>query len=155
MAAKVSLTPQELYNNYEYKVSVKALIREYDWIMDIRLEEDKLNDYNLIFIDAIYNPYLVKEQYKWDLQRWVERDIEEGNEYESPYLSTAFKCPFEVAREVTDEIEETLRGIHKSPALPEDLKLPSERRLSIGRWVVPANFKDHHGIPEPNPEDIT
>ena len=155
MAAKVSLTPQELYDNYEYKVTVKALKREYPWILNIGLEEDKLNDYNLIFIDVYYDPYKIKEEFGWDLARWVISDIENGREFSAPYLSTGFECTYEDAREVQDEVDDTMKAIHKSPAMPQDLKLPGDRRITVGRWIVPAHFKDHHGIPEPNPEDIT
>jgi hypothetical protein len=148
MAVSDPMTPQELYNNYEYKVTAKALKREYPLILNVGVEEDRINEYNLIFIDVYFDPYLVEDEYDWGLASWLVRSIEDGREYNSPYLSTGFKCTFEDAREVADEIEDTIKGIHKSAAMPYDLKLPGTRRLSIGRWIVPANYKDTHTIPE-------
>ena len=148
MAVSDPLTPQELYDNYEYKVTAKALKREYPWILDVGVEEDRINEYNLIFIDVYYDPYMLEDKYGCGLANWLIRSIEDGREYNSPYLSTAFKCTYEDAREVQDEIGETIKDIHNSPAMPYDLKLPGTRKLAIGRWVVPANYKDTHTIPE-------
>jgi len=148
MAVSDPLTPQELYDNYEYKVTAKALKREYPWIINVGVEEDRINEYNLIFIDVYYDPYMLEDEYGWGLANWLIRSIEDGREYNSPYLSTAFKCTYEDAREVQDEIGETIKDIHNSPAMPYDLKLPGTRKLAIGRWVVPANYKDTHTIPE-------
>jgi len=148
MAVSDPMTPQELYDNYEYKVTAKALKREYPWILDVGVEEDRINEYNLIFIDIYYDPYMLEDEYGWGLANWLITSIEDGREYNSPYLSTGFKCTYEDAREVADEIYETIKDIHNSPAMPYDLKLPGTRKLAIGRWVVPANYKDTHGIPE-------
>jgi hypothetical protein len=148
MAVSDPLTPQELYDNYEYKVTAKALKREYPWIINVGVEEDRINEYNLIFIDVYYDPYMLEDEYGWGLANWLIRSIEDGREYNSPYLSTGFKCTYEDAREVADEIGETIKDIHNSPAMPYDLKLPGTRKLAIGRWVVPANYKDTHTIPE-------
>jgi hypothetical protein len=148
MAVSDPMTPQELYDNYEYKVTAKALKREYPWILDVGVEEDRINEYNLIFIDIYYDPYMLEDEYGWGLANWLISSIEDGREYNSPYLSTAFKTTYEDAREVADEIDETIKDIHNSPAMPYDLKLPGTRKLAIGRWVVPAGYKDTHGIPE-------
>ena len=148
MAVSDPMTPQELYNNYEYKVTAKALKREYPWILDVGVEEDRINEYNLIFIDVYFDPFLIEDEYGWGLASWLVSSIEHGREYNSPYLSTGFKCTYEDAKEVTNEIEDTIKGIHKSAAMPYDLKLPGTRRLSIGRWIVPAGYKDTHTIPE-------
>jgi len=148
MAVSDSITPQELYDNYEYKVTVKALKREYPWIINVGVDENKINEYNLIFIDVYYDPFTVEDEYGWSISRWTKSAIDDGMEYYSPYLSTAFDVSYETARDITDDIDEMMKGIHKSPALPQDLKLPGSRRFAIGRWVVPAGFKDTHTIPE-------
>ena len=155
MAAEIELTPQELYDNYEYKVATKALKREFPWIMGTRTDEDKINNYNLIFLDIFFDPFMVAEEFGWNIARWTWTYINEGREYFSPYLSTAFDVSYREAQDLMDEIEEMMKGIHKSPALPEDLKLPGSRRFAVGSWIIPAHFKDTHGIPPPTPEDIT
>ena len=156
MAVSDSITPQELYNNYEYKVTVKALKREYPWIINVGVDESKINEYNLIFIDVYYDPFTVEDEYGWSISRWTKNAIDDGMEYYSPYLSTAFDVSYETAKDITDDIDEMMKGINKSPAMPYDLKLPGTRKLAIGRWIIPAHFKDTHGIPPPTtPEDIT
>lgn len=148
MAVSDPMTPQELYDNYEYKVTVKALKREYPWIINVGVDESKINEYNLIFIDAYYDPFTVEDEYGWSISRWTINYIEEGREYYSPYLSTAFDVSYKTARDITDDIDEMMKGINKSPAMPYDLKLPGTRKLAIGRWIIPAGFKDTHTIPE-------
>jgi hypothetical protein len=147
------MTPQELYDNYEYKVTAKVLKREYPWILNVGLEENRINEYNLIFIDVYFDPFMVRDEYGWGLASWLQSAIQDGREYTSPYLSTGFKCTYEEGKEVSREIEDTIKDIHKSPALPYDLKLPGTRQLAVGRWLVPAHYKEHYGIPEANPED--
>lgn len=149
MPAEIKMTPQELYDNYEYKIVTKALKREFPWILSTMIDEDKLNNYNLIFLEMFFNPFVVAEEYGWELARWTWTYIKEGRQYSSPYLSTAFDIPYTEAQDLMDNIEDMMKGIHKSPALPQDLKLPGDRRFAVGSWIIPAHFKDTHGIPEP------
>jgi hypothetical protein len=153
------LTPEELFNNYEYKLVVKALKREFKWITNVTVEEEeKINNYNLIFIDITINPYIVMEEYGWGLQSWTILDIERKQSYYSPYLSTIFITSYEDGRDVNQTIDTFMSQIHQSPALPKELKLPEGRKFSVGGYRVPANQMELYGpiptqVDDQTPED--
>jgi hypothetical protein len=152
MAVKTQdmLTPEQLNDNYEYKVSKKIVMREFPWVKDISFDGDKINDYNLIFITLHMDPFELSNITGWPVSKWAIRDIEEGNRYWSPYLSTMMNISYEDAKPITKQIDDTLSSVHKSPAIPKDLRLPADRRLSIGNFTtqqgltVPTSYVDWH-----------
>ena len=131
------MTPEELQNNYEFKVVRRALMREYPWIKDVTFNSEELGTYNLIFLNLIVNPEKMGEHYGWEMNRWVKSAWEKGLRYSSTYPSILFEIPFEEGKEtVTTPINKMLEEIHSSPALPEDMRLPKGRSFSVGSYVV-------------------
>ena len=152
MAVKAQdmLTYEQLIDNYEYKVSKKILIREYPWIKDVTLTDDgeKVNEYNLIFITLHINPFELSDITGWSIAKWAFNDIKNGITYWSPYLSTLMNVPYEEAMIITNEIDDTIKSIHTSSAIPQELRLPTTRKLSIGRFstqegiTIPTSYVD-------------
>jgi hypothetical protein len=131
------MTPEELQNNYEYKVVRRALMREYPWIKDVTFNPEELDQYNLIFLNLIVDPAKMGEQYGWEMNTWVKRDYEEGQMYRGNYPSLLFKITYEVGRdEINDPITRMFEEIHSSPALPEDMRLPRGRQFQVGSFIV-------------------
>jgi hypothetical protein len=150
MASDNPITYEEFLDNYEFKVAKRILLREYPWIKDVRyLNPDDINKWNLIFVDIFINPYELSEQEGWTVANYVTLSIERGEEFWSPYLTTFFtKSIGEEGREMVIEMETTLEDIHKSSAIPADMKLPGHRKLNIGTWhtieglTVPTSYVD-------------
>ena len=131
------MTPEELQNNYEYKVVRRALMREYPWIKDVTFNPEELDQYNLIFLNLIVDPAKMGEAYGWNMNTWVKRAYEEGQRYSGNYPSLLFNVTYEVGRdEINDPITRMFEEIHSSPALPEDMRLPSGRKFQVGSFVV-------------------
>jgi hypothetical protein len=147
MASHINITPQELYDNYEFKVVVKVFKRTYPWVIDFRTNETELNRWSLIFLDVIVDPMIIAKEKGWEPQKWTMSAINDGKQYDSPYISTIFKISFDEGKEITDEMDKTLTEIHTSPAIPDELKLPQTRRFAIGGWVIPAHYKDRQFNP--------
>jgi hypothetical protein len=144
------ITYEEFLDNYEFKVAKRILLREYPWIKDVRyLDPDDINKWNLIFVDIFINPYELSEQEGWTVANYVTLSIERGEEFWSPYLTTFFtKSIGEEGREMVIEMEKTLEDIHKSSAIPQEMKLPGDRKLNIGTWhtveglTIPTDYVD-------------
>ena len=132
------MTPEELQNNYEYKVVRRALMREYPWIKDVTFDPEELDQYNLIFLNLIVDPAKMGEPYGWEMNSWVKRAYEEGQRYSGNYPTLLFKdVTYEVGRdEINDPINRMFEEIHSSPALPEDMRLPRGRTFQVGSFVV-------------------
>lgn len=147
---KDMLTYEQLIDNYEYKVSKKILIREYPWIKDVTPTDgrEKVNEYNLIFITLHINPFELSDVTGWPIAKWTFNDIKNGITYWSPYLSTLMNVPYEEGNRITNEIDDTLNSIHTSSAIPQELRLPTTRKLSTSRFstqegiTIPTSYVD-------------
>jgi hypothetical protein len=144
MPAESQITYEELMDNYEFKVSKKMLMREYPWIKDVQyMNIDDINKYNLIFIDLIVDPYELVEEYGWDVAWYINRRLKQGEHPNYSYLSIMFdgNKSTEGAKQLQNQIETDLHSIHNSAAIPQELKLPDGRRLTIGGVYVDPNTK--------------
>ena len=130
-------TQQELYDNYEFKVVKKALMREYPWIKNVSVDPENLSKYNIIFLDLDIDPIKLGEERGWEVTPWVLKSFEEGKEYKGMFLSLFFdKVNYEESRDLMDDIIELTRSVHNSPALPSDLKIKGDRSFNIGDFYV-------------------
>lgn len=130
-------TVEELYDNYEFKVVKRALMKQFPWIKDITVDQEQLDKYNLIFMDFDIDPIILGREKGWDMTSWVRKASEDGKKYKGMYLSLFFdNIHYNDTRDLTNEIETTISQIRQSPALPSDLKLKGDRRLSIGDFTV-------------------
>lgn len=133
---RTKLTEEEVLNNYEYKITRRILMREYPWIKDVTLNtSEDINHYSLIFIDVIIDLDQLSEENDWSISSHILRQKEKGFDLKSPFISSFFSIPFEEGRALERSIDIELLKIHDSPAIPEHLKLPKDRRLTISSWT--------------------
>ena len=131
------MSGDDLRNNYEFKVVRRALIKQYPWIKDVTFDEDDLSKYNLIFLHIIVDPIEMGEAFGYELNPWIQGRIDRGEKYHGTFPSLIFNIPFEDGKsEVTDPIDDMIREIHNSPALPEDLRLGRGRQFQVGHYII-------------------
>jgi len=131
------MSGDELRNNYEYKVVRRALMKQYPWIKDVTFDEEDLNKYNLIFLNLIVYPAEMGESYGFEMNPWIKSRVQRGEKYYGTYPSLIFNITFEQGKdEVTIPIDDMIREIHNSPALPEDLRLPRGRQFQVGSYII-------------------
>lgn len=133
------MTHEEINELYHFTVLKKVLMRTYPWIKDVKLPED-INKYSLIFLDVIFDPWELAKEKDWTVKFYVRVSPIEW----SPYLSTFFTQSQEV-REFMQVIGNVIDKVQKSPAIPQDMKLPKSRKFEVGTWIAsPDSIK----IPE-------
>ena len=125
-------TVEELYDNYEFKVVRRAIMKEFPWITDVTVTQENLDAYNTIFLDLEVNLPRLLETYGWGPYRSAQRAWDENKYFHSMHLSLLGDITYEEAKPVADAIERLYKAISDSPALPKDLKLKTGRRFSIG-----------------------
>ena len=143
MANHIHLSPEELYSNYEYKVTVKALKREFPFIKDVRIEEDKINQYGLIFIELYIDPYQMAKIYNLTPSQYIMSSIMKGEDYFNGPVFTPtiyFKEGLEQINPITDAIDRLVKDVHNSNAIPSTMKMYHGRQLSVGGYVVIPEF---------------
>lgn len=137
MSVKYPMTPDELRNNYEFKVVRRAIMKEFPYVLGVGFIEHEINNYNLIFLEIVVDPIKMGEVYGWGLNPWIEKIIDSGQRYRATYPSLIFNASYGEARDkVNEPIMDLIEGIHRSPALPNDLKLPQGRTFYIGSFTV-------------------
>ena len=134
------ITPEELENNYEYKVVKRALMKEFPYIKDVQFDTEELDVYNLIFLNLIVDPIQMGEYYGYELNPWVVSRMERGENYKGNYPSLLFAVSYEQGKEdVMNPLNKMMGQIHDSPALPQDMKLPKGREFSVGSFIINPN----------------
>ena len=140
MAAPIEqLTHEELLNNYEFKIVKKMLLREYPWIKDVKIgNPDEINKWNLIFVDLFIDPYELERTYGWRIAWYITSRLRDSGEFWSPYLTTFLRNPTDAdeARDLVYKMNDDMADVHKSPALPVDLRLPGTRKIQIGSFYT-------------------
>lgn len=132
------MTREEFENNYEYKVTKKALMREFPFIKDVYVKDD--NDINkwesTVWIDLIIDPFAFAHQYGFRVWGPIVNALKRGENYMSPYLSIFIGDDdrVELASPINKAMEELMVGIHKSPAIPQELKLG--KKLHLGTFTA-------------------
>jgi hypothetical protein len=145
------MTKEELEDNYEYKVTKRALMKEFPFIKDvIPPTEDDINRWKYsIYLELVIDPYILGQTYGIPVWSVVTRLLRRGEDYWSPYLNTFFNNR-EVIDTISRDMGTLMNGIHKSKALPDELKLPKE--LEVGTFMVhpqslPPSFDDTMTLP--------
>jgi hypothetical protein len=131
------MTAQELNDNYEYKITKRALIKEFPFVKDVSVKEEAINKWSgRIYIDLIIDPFVFAQQYGFRVWGPIINYLRRGENYRSPYISIFIgnSDRVELASPVNKAMEELMYGIHKSPAIPHELKLGKE--LVIGTFTA-------------------
>lgn len=131
------MTAQELNDNYEYKITKRALIKEFPFVKDVSVKEEAINKWStLIYIDLIIDPFAFAQQYGFRVWGPIINDLKRGENYRSPYISIFIgnSDRVELASPINKAMDELMYGIHKSPAIPHELKLGKE--LVIGTFTA-------------------
>jgi len=56
--------------------------------------------------------------------------------YRTSYLTTVYDVPRDETTPIQDDIENTMKAISMSPAIPQDLKLNKDRAFVDGEYVL-------------------
>lgn len=140
------MTKEELYDNYEFKVTKRTLMNEFPFIKDVYVEDDEaINKYeHYIWLTVDIDPYQMGQMYGLKVTNFVTRALKRGEPYWAPYLSTLMVGSVDDTWPIRQALEKVMSGVHYSPALPSELKLEKEMDISA------YNVK-----PEYLPPDIT
>jgi len=141
----MTMTEQELYDNYTFKVVKRALMREFPFIKDVSVKDpadiDKYEMY--IFLDVDINPYEMSQMYGLKIDPIANRYLRRGEPFWAPFLSMFVKGDVEESYPIKKAINDLVNSVQKSTALPQEFKL--DRELEIATY---------HASPDTVPSDI-
>jgi hypothetical protein len=129
------MTKEELEDNYEYKVTKKALMKEFPFVKNVYAkDDDDINKWKYaLYLELVIDPYILGHMYGIPVWSIVTRSLQRGEDYWAPYLGTFFQDR-DATEKINKDMETLMNGIHKSPALPNELKL--HKQLEIGTFIT-------------------
>ena len=125
-------TVEELYDNYEFKVVKRAIMKEFPWIKNVTVTQDNLDRYSTIFLDFQVDLPQLLETYDWPVYKGAKMAWDSNKYFHAMYLSLFGDISFETGKDVTRQIDNLFGAVHKSPALPTDLRIKEGRRFGTG-----------------------
>jgi hypothetical protein len=121
------MTAEETKQSYMFKIVRRALMKEYPWINDVQLDDNEFDSYKYSnFIYLTINPIILGEEQGWDLAPWTIRNIKNNKPEHSPVLGLYFKGGHDY-KSTVDELNDFTTDICRSPAIPDELKLPKPK----------------------------
>ena len=145
-------TKAEVESSPMFKIIKKAIMRKYPWIKDIYAgdEEDMKKYSSMLFLDADIDAQQLADENEWTLEQWVNPDLQRRiynrDHFNTVYLSVLFTKPSdEEARALQNDIEDEMKRIQKSNAIPSDIK--------IGKTLGLSNFRYNFPPPQEQPAE--
>jgi hypothetical protein len=143
-------TKEELYNNYQFKITKRALKEQFPFIKDvILLDEEGLEKYQFtLFLTLVIDPYLLEEYTGLPIWGAVYRSLKRGDDFKTslPVLFHDWDDP--KVLELRDEIVKTMNAIANSSVLPDEFKI-DKNAVSIDEVIVPVTLYRGHGEEKP------
>ena len=125
------MTYDQVKDSYLFRIVKRALKTQYPWIKDVVINEDDFDKYKYnMFMDVFIDPSILAEENDWTVASWVEPGYDGGST-----LGMFFKDrgPF---THINDEINDFIYDVSHSPAIPEDLRIPSSRNnFTVGSYI--------------------
>ena len=135
-------TKEEVESSPIFKIVKKATMMKYPWIKDMYMgDEESLTKYtSMLFVDIDIDAEQMAVQYGWDLEPWVRTGYTWDNlpYFETVYLATMVKKgDDQLARALQNDIEDQMKRIQKSNAIPSEYKIDKTIGINTIRYHFP------------------
>ena len=126
-----------------FKIVKKAIMRKYPWIKNIYVgDEESLTKYeSMLFLDMDIDALKMVEEYEMTPEFWITNPswgFRNQPYYESAYLSTMVsKGDYQEARDLQTDIEDEMRRVQKSDAIPSEYKINKRFGVSTFKHFYP------------------
>lgn len=137
-------TKAEVESSPIFRIVKKAIMRKYPWVKNLYVgDEEDVNKYNsMLFLDMDIDAIQMAEQYGWTPEFWVTNPswgFQMKPYYDTVYISTMIgKEDYQGARDLQNEIEDEMRRIQKSDAIPSEFKIDKRFGLSTIKHYYPT-----------------
>jgi len=130
------LTPEEFYDSYELSISKRLLRQKFPWVQDLTISNlHDLNEYGLIFMDVdVDGEKFLENHPEANLYPYYHAYISRNEIPRHTFLNIFFDDVD--TKDIENDIDNIFKKVHKSPAIPDELKLPSDRRLAVSGFRV-------------------
>ena len=142
--ANKKLTEQDVLDSYEFNLACYLIQKEFPWIKDCVVDSEAFANERfktVIWMDFIVDPFEIMETYGWKLEDFVPVVYYDNNQKYRASLSAMFDIPFETGNTIVKKIGTILIETKDTKILPDDLKLPADRFVTAGSFIIPPGFE--------------
>lgn len=142
------MTTGEFLNNYEYKVTKRLVKKEYPFIIDL-IPTERFEQYDFLkFVYAVVDPYKMMELYPKlsPLYKYINYSMNievNGVEYIYGVTLKSFldddKANTAEALKIGFHIDNIISSIHKSPAIPDDMRI-QYGEIEVSGYIIPKSL---------------
>ena len=129
-------TPEELYDNYTFKLIKRALMREFPYIKNVFVGDFDLGRFNTIFLNFDFDPTIWGEMYNDPMKSWLKDFADKGGYVDLSYPITSTDMKYEEYQPIRKSIEKVISQVANSEAVPRELKIQGDRPVAIGTWHI-------------------
>jgi hypothetical protein len=129
-------TPEELYDNYTFKLIKRALMRDFPYIKNVFVGDFDLGKYNTIFLNFEFDPKIWEETHKDKFQGWLKGAMDAGKYVDLSYPITASDMTYDEYQPIKRKIEKVMSDVANTDVVPRELKIQGNRPVAIGTWHV-------------------
>lgn len=129
------MNKQEIENNYEFRLLNRLLKQEFNWIVNIEVDETKLGRFSTIeLVNVNIDPFkLIENDDNIRIRPWVLIDLKNDGMCESIDLKSFFYTDYSIA-EFEETIESIFDKIKRTSGLSQKLK--SSKIFKILSYVI-------------------
>ena len=130
------LTKEEVLDSYELSVAKRLLRQKFPWVQDIHItDRNDINEYGLIFTNIDVDGEKFLQAYpEATIYPYQYNYFRQGQIPNHSFLNIFFNDVD--TRDIENDIDNIFKKVHRSPAIPDELKLPHDRRLSISGFRI-------------------
>ena len=130
------LTLDEVLDSYELSIAKRLLRQKFPWVQDIHISErNDINEYGLIFTNIDVDGEKFLQAYpEASIYPFQYNYFKEGRIPNHSFLNIFFNDVD--TQDIENDIDNIFKKVHRSPAIPDELKLPHDRRLSISGFRI-------------------
>ena len=129
-------TPEELYDNYTFKLIKRALMRDFPYIKNVFVGDFDLGKYNTIFLNFEFDPKIWEEMYDDEFQGWLKKEMDKGKYVDLSYPITASNMTYDEYQPIKRKIEKVMSDVANTDVVPRELKIQGNRPVAIGTWHI-------------------
>ena len=130
------LTLDEVLDSYELSIAKRLIRQKFPWVQDIHISErNDINEYGLIFTNIDVDGEKFLQAYpEASIYPFQYNYFKEGRIPNHSFLNIFFNDVD--TQDIENDIDNIFKKVHRSPAIPDELKLPHDRRLSISGFRI-------------------
>jgi hypothetical protein len=140
------MTKEQIENSGEFRITKKLLKRKYPFIKDIHFDDTNVNFKTLYPLVATIDPFEFAKIYGFTIHPLEIEAMNYLDEYLAPdFAWLVVRGDGANARKIQKELDQDIKGVHNSPAVPDEYRLDKElymTKMYVDKNSIPQDMRN-------------